>query len=202
MELSTLFAHAAHDSIGQTRKDNVRSYWIHTDDVRRRVSQVTADPHILAGADLHDVEEDVAPKHSAISRDLARTFGLNLEYPWEYNLDSIGNSMGGRVVSYVFQLTDVYTKEAHPDKNRRTRKQLERERYKTFSPEARLIKLADIASNLTDEGDAPDFGFMRMFGKEKMLCLPYLADLQDERNVFLFRQAMDILKIHRIKFKY
>ena len=199
MELSTLFAHSAHDSIGQTRKDNKRPYHIHTDDVRARTAQVTANPHILAGADLHDVEEDVAPKHSAIPRDLARTFGLDLEFGWEYNLHAIENSLGGTVARYVSQLTDVYTKEAHPDKNRKTRKQLERERYKTFDREVKWIKLVDIASNLNDDGTVlesdgkVEAGFNYMFIKEKALCLPYLFDGSDEKNVFLYEQAKEIL---------
>lgn len=168
----------------QTRKDGVRPYFVHLLDVAERVSQVTDNEDVIIAALGHDSVEDVLG----------------------YTNQQVRHAFGLHVASLVAQLTDVYVKSAYPDLNRRTRKQLERERYKTFTPEAKWIKLSDIASNLNDDGTVleadgqVEVGFNRMFIKEKALCLPYLVDLQDSRNVFLFKQAEEILKAQAKKF--
>ncbi len=181
------FMKAAHRSIGQTRKDGVRPYEVHPMAVMERVQAVTDDEDVLIAALFHDIIEDVMG-----------------ENPF-YDIYRIAALFGERVAKLVTELTDVYTKESYPDKNRKARKQLERERYATFSPEAKLIKLADIAENLSD--DALDAGFMVMFIKEKALCLPYLVMKYAERNEpfywendTLFREAVRVLNKQKIKF--
>ena len=179
---------AAHRSIGQTRKDGNRPYEVHPLEVMERVSKVTDDEDILIAAAFHDILEDVTPSNP------------------DFNERAIGYQFGGRVLLMVQQLTDKFTKEAHPDKNRKTRKQLERERYATFSPEVKLIKLADIAANLSDDGGADaDAGFMEMYIREKAMCLPYLAPaphsevLITEINT-LWEEASRILHAQKVKF--
>lgn len=173
---------AAHRSIDQRRKDGVRLYEVHPLEVMERVAKVTDDEDVLIAALFHDLLEDVTPSNPDI------------------NEGAIGYQFGGRVLLMVQQLTDKFTKEAHPDKNRKTRKQLERERYATFWPEVKLIKLSDIAANLSDDGGAQaDVGFMRMYIHEKSLCLPYLTDY-DKANLVLFSEASKILQEKKRKF--
>lgn len=181
------FMTAAHRSIDQRRKDNVRLYEIHPLDVLARVSKVTVDEDVLIAALLHDVVEDVFPKNEF------------------YSLSEIGREFGGRVAGFVHELTDEYTKENYPDKNRKERKQLERERYQTFSREVKLIKLADIAANLADDGEVlladggPEVGFNQMFIREKAKCLPYLREDYME-NKILHATALDVLARQAKKF--
>lgn len=165
------YMQAAHRSIGQTRKDGIRPYEIHPMGVTLRTARYVQNypwrEEILIAALLHDVVEDV-PK---------------------YSLADIANNFGLVVHGYVDDLTDKYTKEQQPTLNRKTRKQLERERYATMRGGAILVKLCDIAENTTDATD--DVGFMRMYLKEKALCLPYLAaaNVRDEKLRPIVAQA-------------
>lgn len=189
------FMKAAHRSIDQRRKDNVRLYEVHPLDVFERLlmAGVTDEDVLIAGL-LHDVEEDVAAHK-----------------PLEFSLGHIARAFGQRVAGFVFELSDEYTKANYPEKNRRERKQLERKRYATFSPEAKLVKLADIASNLNDDGQVleadglPEVGFNRMFIKEKALCLPYLVSIACPENLrdshaALWQSANEILEAQKKKF--
>lgn len=168
----------------QFRKDGVRPYFVHLEDVARRVSQVTNNEDVIIAAFLHDTVEDCPG----------------------YTVAMVGERFGTHVADAVCQLTDVYVKSAYPELNRKTRKQLERERYRTFSDVVKWIKLSDIASNLLDDGDilnadgTPEVGFMKMFVREKALCLPYLRVVGDEKNEFLFAQADNILREKAEKF--
>jgi hypothetical protein len=65
----------------------------------------------------------------------------------EFSRGRILEEFGPRVLDLVIELTDIYTKENHPDKNRKTRKQLEAERLAGVSEEAKLIKRADLHDN-------------------------------------------------------
>jgi (p)ppGpp synthase/HD superfamily hydrolase len=168
----------------QFRKDGVRPYFVHLEDVARRVSQVTNNEDVIIAAFLHDGPEDIPG----------------------YTVAMVEERFGTHVADAVCQLTDVYVKSAYPELNRKTRKQLERERYRTFSDVVKWIKLSDIASNLSDDGSVlnpdgtPEVGFMGMFIREKALCLPYLRVVGDEKNEFLFAQAENILREKAEKF--
>lgn len=182
LQLAIDFMKAAHRSIGQKRRDGVRDYEVHPLEVMERVSKATQDEDVLIAALYHDIIEDVYPSRPEI-------------------YDATKESAGPRAWGFILELTDTYTKEAFPMLNRRARKQKERERYATFSPEARLVKLADIAANLSDDGgDDADAGFMRMFIREKELCLPYLYDMGDERNYILTTRANLTLEAQKKKF--
>jgi (p)ppGpp synthase/HD superfamily hydrolase len=197
------FMKAAHRSIDQRRKDNVRLYEVHPLDVLARLQAAgVTDEDILIAALLHDVIEDVFPKNEF------------------YQISEIERNFGLRVGGFVLELTDEYTKQNYPDLNRRARKQLERERYATFSDEAKLVKLADIASNLADDGTVleadgrVEVGFNQMFIKEKSKCLPYLmpvpttplgSRMEDEPPIYaihgrLWDEAARILLEQKIKF--
>ncbi len=128
-EKAKLFAIAAHTSIGQVRKFDGGPYHTHVLRVAELVHTRTEDQEILAAACLHDVLEDVEPNNPEFSRER-----ILLEF-------------GQRVLDLVVELTDVYTKENHPDKNRKTRKELEAQRLAKVSEEAKLIKRADLHDN-------------------------------------------------------
>lgn len=188
------FMREAHRSIDQRRKDNVRRYEVHPIDVVDRLFAAGVDDNVIIPMGyLHDVIEDVFPKN-----------------PF-YSIELIEAEFGKAVAAGVIELTDVYTKELHPSLNRATRKQLERERYATFSDGAKLVKLADIASNLADDGTVlesdgrVEVGFNRMFIKEKAKCLPYLLKFSDtspfKASLYvLAKNAVDVLEAQKKKF--
>lgn len=128
-EKAKMFAVEAHTSIGQVRKFDGSPYHTHVLRVAELVSARTQDGEVLAAACLHDVLEDVEPKNPDFSRER-----ILLEF-------------GQRVLDLVVELTDVYTKENHPDLNRKTRKELEAQRLSKVSDEAKLIKRADLHDN-------------------------------------------------------
>lgn len=128
-EKAKIFAILAHTSIGQTRKFDGTPYHTHVLRVAELVSSRTTDREILAAACLHDVLEDVEPNNP------------------EFNRGRILEEFGPRVLDLVIELTDVYTKENHPDKNRKTRKELEAQRLSQVSEDAKLIKRADLHDN-------------------------------------------------------
>lgn len=137
----------AHESIGQTRKYSKRPYYTHVLEVAELVSKVTNDEDVLAAACLHDVLEDVAPVNPS------------------FNEDWILREFNQRVLNIVVELTNVYTKEAYPQFNRKARKVLEHERLAKVSDEAKLVKRADLHHNST-EMDEQD-GFTKVWLEEK-----------------------------------
>lgn len=128
-EQAKIFAIEAHTSIGQVRQYTGEPYHEHVLRVAELVRTRTQDQEVLAAACLHDVLEDVEPKRP------------------EFGRDAILERFGRRVLDLVLELTDIYTKENHPDKTRKIRKQLEAERLSKVSEEAKLIKRADLHDN-------------------------------------------------------
>ena len=170
------FMRAAH--AGQMRRDGVRLFEVHPLDVMNRVSVVAKTEDLLIGAVLHDtwehVREGVLPAHP------------------EYDLDAIRAKFGDNVAEIVCDLTDRFIKKDYPNLNRKARKELERQRYSTMSNEARLIKIADICSNMSDL-DSGDRGFATLYLKEKALCLPLLRE-NTLSNIYLYGIAERILQ--------
>jgi (p)ppGpp synthase/HD superfamily hydrolase len=124
-----LFAVEAHGSIGQLRKYTGEPYHVHAHAVAELVATRTDDEEVLAAACLHDVLEDVEPLKP------------------EWGRGRILEEFGPRVLDIVIELTNVYTKENHPDLNRKARKALEAERLSKVCEEAKLIKRADLFDN-------------------------------------------------------
>ena len=156
------FAHAAHDSIGQKRKDNKSAYWVHTDAVAQLVAEHGGTEDMVAAAHLHDVLEDVTPK----------------EHSGRFNEAAIRRDFGQGVLQLVKELTNEFTPEKHPDKNRAARKNEERRRLKGISEQAKLIKLADILDNVSTLDGIQDvreyMGWARMWVQEKAEVVPAL----------------------------
>jgi (p)ppGpp synthase/HD superfamily hydrolase len=164
----------AHDSIKQVRKYTGKPYWTHTERVAEIVSQYTSDEDVIIAALAHDLKEDVTP--------LAP----------EYNDDWILNRFGARVLSLVDELTDQYTKERYPTLVRADRKELERFRLKLTSPQAKLIKLADLLDN-TEDIAKNDEGFAKTYLTEKLLLLPLLSEANKHLFLRVYYQLTQIL---------
>lgn len=154
IERAKALAHQAHDAIGQKRKYTGEPYWVHTDAVAELVAAAGGTDDMIAAAHLHDVLEDVAPLLP------------------QYDIEMIA-ALGDKVIKYVVELTDVFTKERFPKYNRAQRKAMEHERLKTISDESKTIKAADIINN-TESIVAHDKDFAMVYLREIMETLPYL----------------------------
>lgn len=139
--LDSAIAFGATAHAGQVRRYSGLPYILHPLEVMELLHDtlpiVTEDE--LIAAVLHDVVEDTAVGH-----------------------DSIERRFGSMAAALVFDLTDQFTHQAHPDKNRALRKKLERERLWATSAEAQNIKLADTISN-NRSIVAHDPGFARVY---------------------------------------
>ncbi|WP_346316858.1 HD domain-containing protein [Chitinophaga sp. YIM B06452] len=135
------FADKAHGS--QTRKYSPERYIVHPVRVMETCREYTADTAILAAALLHDVVEDTP---------------VTAQQVLQFLESVMDKDTASRTLSYVTELTDVFTKAAYPRLNRRMRKARELERLVSTSPESQTIKYADIIDNAKDvvEHD-PDF---------------------------------------------
>lgn len=145
------FAHAGHDSIGQTRKYTNEPYWVHTDAVAAAIQNAPVSyfpSHIIAVivAHLHDLPEDVN------------------KYP--YNLLGIRERFGATVAYLVEELTHKYTSEAYPNLNRAERKMLEAWRLGNASGWAQTIKVFDLMDN-SKSIVKYDPNFAKVFLREK-----------------------------------
>lgn len=127
------FADEAHGN--QMRKYTEQRYIVHPVEVMEIVSRYTDDLSVLSAALLHDVLEDTATTEKQIE---------------EFLLTLMDREQAAKTLRLTVELTDVYTKEAYPQLNRRARKDKEHERSAHTSAEAQTIKYADIISNAID----------------------------------------------------
>jgi (p)ppGpp synthase/HD superfamily hydrolase len=125
IELAEDFATEAH--AGQLRKYSGKPYIEHPLAVIELLMRYyDVDETVLTAALLHDVVEDT-----------------------EVTIEEIGQIFGKEVAELVYDLTDHFTPENYPNKNRVERKKLENERLATISDDAKKIKVCDIADNLS-----------------------------------------------------
>lgn len=124
---------AAHESIGQKRKYTGEPYWHHPFRVASLLvnHSLVCTKSAIIGALQHDWE-DVMPKNP------------------HYSFSLLEKHFGVYATSLVRELTDVYTKGAFPDKNRKQRHNLEANRLSMVSCEAQTIKYCDILDNVRD----------------------------------------------------
>lgn len=166
------FADKAHGN--QMRKYTPERYMVHPIRVMETCRDYDASVPMLAAALLHDVLEDTALKNSEM-----------LAF-----LQTIMNDDDARdTVILVEELTDVYTKSAYPQWNRKQRKIKENERIRQTTPEAQTIKYADIIDN-TSEITVHDPAFAPRFLKE---CLEIL-EIADKGNTELYQIALTAVK--------
>lgn len=135
------FAKVAHGD--QERQWTGEPYWYHLSDVAQRVELLTDDVEVIAAAWLHDTLEDT-----------------------ETTLPQIQDEFGPNVAWYVVGLTDVYTHEAFPERNRKWRKQQEAQRLSVTPWQVRLIKLCDVQSN-AESIEEHGGGFAEVWKAEK-----------------------------------
>jgi (p)ppGpp synthase/HD superfamily hydrolase len=157
IEEAKAFAHEAHNRINHKRKYSGEPYWTHTDAVADIVASIGGTGEMIMAAHLHDILEDVTPKYPAFSEGQIKVL------------------FGEKVLQLVKELTDVYTKVDYPDLNRAQRHAKERERIDKISVEAKTIKLADLINNTASIVEH-DKDFAKVYLKEKLELLPYLAD--------------------------
>lgn len=140
-----LFAIAAHEACGQTRKYTGEPYWLHPENVSRIVSQVRdRSEAMVCAAWLHDVLEDTQVRPVVIQTEF-----------------------GTEVLALVRWLTDASKPE---DGNRATRKAIDRQHIAGAPRDAKTIKLADLLDNSATICDrAP--GFAKIYLAEKRLLL-------------------------------
>jgi len=127
------FADRAHGA--QLRRYSGERYITHPIRVMETCRAYTDDIDILCACLLHDVLEDTTTDRQAI-----HTFLSDILPPGHVE----------RTLHLVVELTDVYTHHSFPSLNRRMRKKREITRLAQVSPEAQMIKCADIIDNATN----------------------------------------------------
>lgn len=144
-----IFATQAHE--GQMRKYNMQPFILHPLRVMAAVAEETDDEDMLVAAVLHDAVEDT-----------------------DITIEEIEKRFKGRVAEFVYNLTNQYTKEKHPNLNRLARKELEIERLAFITPEAALIKSKDIEDNTRHiEAENPEFAETYCVEKYKAMQVLY-----------------------------
>lgn len=136
----------------QKRKYTDEPYFEHCDRVAKTVAAEGGTSKMVAAAYLHDVVEDTL-----------------------VTLDDLVDRFPHSVVSMVYDLTDHFTPEKYPTRNRDWRKLQEAHRLAKCSPEVKAIKRADIADNTRDIMENAPSGFARVYTAEK----EYLLSLID-----------------------
>lgn len=150
VDSATTFAFDVHR--GQSRKWGGGEYIQHPVRVALRVSRLPgALPDHIAVALLHDVIEDCGVTHDI----LMERFGLY-------------------IARTVYDLSDVYSKNAYPGWNRAQRKREETKRLSELPMWTVAIKLCDIADNLTSM--PADEKFASIFLQEKQELLDLLTE--------------------------
>lgn len=172
LEAIKTFADQAHGD--QTRKYTPDRYIVHPLRVMEMCRKYEDRPEILAAALLHDVVEDTPVSLGEIV-DFLQTL--------------LPRSRALQIAQLVDELTDVYTKKAYPQLNRKERKKREAERLEKVSADAQTIKYADIIDNCLDIlRHDPEFG--RKFREEARAILK----LTTKGNPQLYELALEMVK--------
>lgn len=151
-QITEVYAKAAHDAAGQTRKVSGDPYWVHPIGVAEIVARYTSDIATIQGALLHDVIED-----TCILR--------------EHLVDVFGQEVG----DIVQGCSDPQQKD--PNIPRSVRKRINREHAAQQNAKVQNIKVADSVYNLLDmEGTDIDFCVMYLHEKEAMINEMNLAE--------------------------
>lgn len=144
---------------GQVRKWTGEPYFNHCKEVAEITEAMGGSPIAVAAAYLHDVIEDTPT-------DLAELWA-------ELVYDGVEVDDADLICAYVWFMTDRYTKESHPNLNRKERKRMEAERIisECDCADKAILKVADWESNSPSiQQHDPDFW---------AVCL-------DEKSLFMF----------------
>lgn len=149
------FAAIAHD--GQYRKGSVFS------------SQENKEPYFNHPKRVAAAVYEMVPWHPDIETIVAAAYLHDTVEDCDVDLDGIEVKFGKAVAVLVRSLTDVYTKEAFPHRNREWRKLREALRLRWIADEAKLIKMADISDNSDMLMARPDFAAMYFREKARVI---------------------------------
>lgn len=131
----------------QVRKYTGEPYWMHCRAVAEQVAAEGGSEAMICAAWMHDCIEDTTATYAEIDK-----------------------QFGVEIAQLVLDLTDRYTTERYPDDNRAWRKMRECSRLANISPDAKRIKLADIADNTKDiVKNDPKFAIIYLREKADML---------------------------------
>ena len=136
-------------------------YITHPISVSQRVSvYVGGNLEMEAAALLHDVLEDTNMTYAGL---LAELVGIPV----------LPLTSATHIHVLVNELTDVYTKENYPCKNRKERKSLEAKRLGWISIGAKIIKYFDLENN-AESIEKFDPGFYKLFKEEAKIVIDNL----------------------------
>jgi guanosine-3',5'-bis(diphosphate) 3'-pyrophosphohydrolase len=173
------FADNAHGS--QMRKYTPERYIVHPIRVMETCKEFDPSLTVLSAALLHDVIEDTAVTDVELLQFLRTVMN-------EHDAED--------TLALTIELTDVYTKAAYPQWNRKQRKSREHERAGHTSPKAQTIKYADIIDN-TREITVQDRAFAPRYLRE---CLEILK-VANKGNPNLYKLALTEVQngLHKLK---
>lgn len=156
IEIAKAFAQGAHRAVDQRRKVTLEPYEVHLNHVVSILEEEGwHEEAIITAAYLHDVVEDTL-----------------------VTVGDICEIFGGYISVLVEDLTDN-TKEMFPRASRAYRKRIRRDQMKYIRTDAKLIKMADMISNLSDI-EIQETSFARLYLKEKkedLICFAALSDI-------------------------
>ena len=138
----------------QKRKFSELPYSIHLQEVADLVEEFNGSEEQIAAAYCHDIVENTHIKVIPLTSFFSK-YGFN--------------EAGG----LVEELTDKYTKEKYAILNRYERKLLEHDRLSKISDKAKLIKLADVISNVQTLDKCAD-GFAKLMLTEMHHLIPLI----------------------------
>lgn len=153
--------------MGQKRKYNNKPYVTHPLRVGLLFSEhELATEESIAAAYLHDVIEDC---HSHSEEMLREIFS-------------------GKVIDLVLELTSVKI----PGLNRAKQKEVDRERLRNASEEAKIIKMIDRLDNLNE---MPDCDFAAKYAQESLLLVDAIGDADYEMASQIKEKCQEILGV-------
>ena len=159
----------------QIRKYTNEPYWHHVVSVAEIVAPYLPDTFCVEVALCHDLFEDTSCNFSKLYNALV-SFGYSRNDSYD-------------ICTWVTQLTDVYTAEAHSYMNRTKRKVAEAKRLADVSPLAQTVKYADLIDN-TSSIVKYDKGFAVKYLAEK----DYMLQLMVKGKATLRQRCLDVLK--------
>lgn len=168
IEAVQTFAEEAHGE--QTRKYTGEPYIHHPISVAQLLSYYPMIPfEMLCAALLHDVLEDTTVTSGALLSFL-------------HGIEDLTPKKARHIHKLVVELTDVYTKEYYPTKNREERKELEAQRLGEVSHNAKIIKYFDLIDNEISIKKY-DPNFYKVFKREAKRVFDYL-EIEDIEGLF------------------
>jgi (p)ppGpp synthase/HD superfamily hydrolase len=168
---------------GQERKYNEGAYWTHPYAVAQRVAKFGLGEVAIAIALGHDLIEDC----EGVIKSTVRLYALK---------SGFNSDEAGQIADGVEELTDVFTKEAYPELNRKARKKLEAERLGTISYLSQSVKYADLLEN-TPSITNNDIKFAKVYVPEKIEILQHM----DKGHPVLFEECTDAVNRAEEKLK-